>query len=46
MVSGRETVPQAQGTSGTVQLNNEHSADGLVPCPSAVTWNPDVCLLS
>ena len=35
MVSGRETVPQAQGTSGAVQLNNEHSADGLAPCRSA-----------
>ena len=34
MMSGRDTVPQAQGTSGTGQLN-EHSADGLVPCLSA-----------
>ena len=35
MVSGHETVPQAQGTSATVQLNNEHSADGLTPCLTA-----------
>ena len=35
MVSRCDTVPQAQGTSGTVQLDNEHSADGLAPCLSA-----------
>ena len=35
MVSGRETVSQAQGASGTVQLNNEHSADGVASCLSA-----------
>ena len=35
MVSGRDTVPQAQGRSETGRLNNEHSAGGLALCLSA-----------